>query len=97
MNKNQYDYHRREGVKWLEYCEMFPGILSFILSQTELFQIPLTEWVGPGAEGIGSLRCYINPEYLSAICNAGKAFEDSLDLTANDFEFVGENKSLDEA
>ncbi|KAK5550141.1 hypothetical protein LTR46_011860 [Exophiala xenobiotica] len=37
MDKRQFFHHRERGAKWREYCKMFPGILSFMLFQTQAF------------------------------------------------------------
>ena len=96
MEKRQYYHHRDKGVKWREYCKMFPGILGFILFQTQPFGFSSTDWVHLKDTDFDSLRRCLNTKDISALCFAGKKFEHSLDLTADDVEFVGESMSLDE-
>jgi hypothetical protein len=97
MDERQYYHHRERGAKWREYREMFPGILAFILFQTQAFGFSATDWVRLKETDFISLRCHFNPGHISALCSAGKKFEDSLSLTADDVEFVGESMSLDKA
>ena len=75
---------------------MFPGILGFILFQTQPFGFSSTDWVHLKDTDFDSLRRCLNTKDISALCFAGKKFEHSLDLTADDVEFVGESMSLDE-
>lgn len=97
MNERQYYHHRERGEKWREYCELFPGILAFILSQTQAYGFSATDWVRVKKTELISLHRHLNTEHISALCAAGKKFEDSLILTADDVEFVGESRLLDNA
>jgi hypothetical protein len=96
MEKRQYYHHRDKGVKWREYCKMFPGILGFILFQTQPFGFSSMDWVHTHLSDIDfdSLRRHLNAKDISALCLAGKKFEESLDLTADDVEFIGESQSI---
>lgn len=95
----QYRCHQENGQKWEEYCKRFPGILCFILFQTQPFGFSSADWVRLKGTQFDSLqrdlRDQFDAEYLSALCSAGKIFEDSVVLEADDVEFIGETLSLD--
>ncbi|KAK5202257.1 hypothetical protein LTR41_011999 [Exophiala xenobiotica] len=52
------------------------------------------DWVLLRTTDFDFLRRHLNTKDISALCCAGKKFEDSLDFTADDVEFVGESLSI---
>jgi hypothetical protein len=54
------------------------------------------DWVHLKDIDFNSLRRYLNTKDISTLYFAGKKFEHSLDLTADNVEFIGESISLDE-
>ncbi|OAP54093.1 hypothetical protein AYL99_11628 [Fonsecaea erecta] len=95
MDSRQFHYHRERGTTWRTFSEMFPGILAFLPFQTHEFGFSSRDWVRLQDIDFHSLRGHLDKEQISALCAAGKKFEDSLDLTADDVEFAGEDVSLD--
>ncbi|KAK5203012.1 hypothetical protein LTR41_011236 [Exophiala xenobiotica] len=89
MSKRQYLYHRDRGAKWREYC-----ILCFIPFQTQRFGFSSTCWLNLGEGEFASLRSHLETEYTSALCVAGRAFEQSLDPAADDVDFMWENLNV---
>jgi hypothetical protein len=89
------DHHRERGVKWRRYSEMFPGILPFVLFQTQVFGFSLTDWFLLKNIDFDSLHRHLDTKQISALCS-GKKFEASLNLTGDD-EFVGECIPLDKS
>ncbi|KAK5188651.1 hypothetical protein LTR92_011333, partial [Exophiala xenobiotica] len=94
MSKRQYLYHRDRGAKWREYCKVFPGILGFIPFETQRFGFSSSSWLNLDEGEFTSLRSHLKNEYTSALCVAGRAFEHSLDPTADDVDFIFENLSI---
>ncbi|KIW24823.1 uncharacterized protein PV07_10513 [Cladophialophora immunda] len=95
MDPRQFYHHRERGAKWRTYSEMFPGILAFLLFQTQAFEFSSTDWVLLKDTDFDSLRRHLDTKQISALCSAGQKFEASLNLTADDVEFAGESVSLD--
>ncbi|EXJ56203.1 uncharacterized protein A1O5_12659 [Cladophialophora psammophila CBS 110553] len=91
MSKRQYLYHRDRGAKWREYCKAFPGILCFIPFQTQRFGFSSTSWLDLDEGDFVSLRSHLENDYTSALCIAGRAFEQSLDPAADDVDFIWES------
>jgi hypothetical protein len=94
MSRRQFSHHQGRGMKWREYCKAFPGILCFIPFQTHPFGFSSESWLNLDKEKFASLCFHLANEYITALCAAGSAFEDSLDPAADDVDFIWENRSL---
>lgn len=98
LDERRYHYYQERGQKWEEYCRRFPGILAFLLFKTQPFGFSSADWVRLQGPQFDYLQRHLiaedNVGRISLLCSAGKLFEDSLGLEADDFEFVGETLSL---
>jgi hypothetical protein len=95
LYKSQYYFHRNKGLNWRQYSNAFPGIVGFLLFQTKAFGFSSTDWHKLSTDGFDALVSHLEAKGISEICSAGERFESSLDLSADDVEFVGETRSLD--
>jgi hypothetical protein len=79
LSTSQYDYHLRQGMKWLEICGVYEGVLCFILTDKHnCFGISLAEYHTMSNQELRLFHHLLADEYTTAICVAGKAFQQSL-------------------
>ena len=92
MSRRQFYHHPERGIGWRRYDELFPGILGFIPLQTQAFGFSSTDWVSMRDTEFERLRIQLDKDVISALCAAGKKFENSLSLTDDEVEFAGETQ-----
>ncbi|KIW79844.1 hypothetical protein Z517_06459 [Fonsecaea pedrosoi CBS 271.37] len=94
MSNRQYLYHREKGEKWRKYHKAFPGILCFIPVGNRRSGFSSSSWLDLNERIFAFLCSRLDDEHTSALCVAGRAFEHSLDPTADDVDFIWESQNV---
>lgn len=79
LSAAQYDYHLRLGMKWRHICGVFEGLLCFILADKHnRFGVSQADYHTMSDRELQLFHYLLTDDYTSAICTAGKAFQQSL-------------------
>ena len=86
------DHHRRRGNKWRRICGPYDGLLCFIFLEAQNpFGISPESYLHLQDADLPLFHRLLEDSYTKSICTAGKAFQKSLNSTAEDVEFSWES------
>lgn len=93
LKDNQYDWHLKQGKRWIRVCGDFDWLLCFIFpNQHNPFQISSKQYLDLEDDELCIFHALLNDDYTKSICSAGKAFQQS--LGADDVHFKWESPNI---
>ncbi len=87
-NKTTFDYHLKQGRQWKRICGDYEDLLCFLfLEDKRPFGISLDQYCSLKGDDLKTFYHLLRNDYVTAICAAGKALQNTLQSTTADVEF----------
>ncbi|KAF3768342.1 histone-lysine N-methyltransferase activity/ cell cycle [Cryphonectria parasitica EP155] len=90
LSSKDFDRHRQEGNQWATFCGNFEGLLCFLPQNLSTSQ--MQKYLNDAELRYFHDRLAEEEDYITRICCAGKAFQES--LGSDDISFVWESRNI---